>query len=60
VASYDLGAPFANSNGLVASPNVDLNSQVMSLLQARVSFAANAAVVGADAHMTSSLLDIFA
>jgi flagellar basal-body rod protein FlgC len=60
VAAYDPGAPFANSNGLVASPNVDLNSQVVDLLAAGISFAANAAVVRAEARMTGSLFNILA
>jgi flagellar basal body rod protein FlgC len=50
----------ANSDGIGASPNIDLNAQVMNLLEARVSFAANAAVGRADARMTASLLDILA
>jgi flagellar basal-body rod protein FlgC len=60
VTTYDPGAPFANSSGLVASPNVDLTSQVMDLLTAGISFAANAAVIRTDARMTGSLLNILA
>lgn len=60
VATSDPNAPFANSEGLVASPNVDLTSQVVDVLEARLSFAANAFVLRTDAEMTKSLLDITA
>ena len=39
---------------------VDLASEIVQQLMARVSFAANAQVLKADARMTASLLDIVA
>jgi flagellar basal-body rod protein FlgC len=60
VAQSDPGAPFANQDGLVAAPNVDLASQFVQLLTAKYSFAANAKVIQAYADTTKSLLDITA
>ena len=60
VTQYDPSAPFANQDGLVASPNVDLASQFVQLLTAKYSFAANAKVIQTYADTTKSLLDITA
>lgn len=60
VSTFDPTAPFANSSGMVASPNVDLASEFVQLLAARLSYAANAAVIRADAQMSASLLNITA
>ncbi len=58
--AYDPRAPYADSNGYVASPNVDLASEIVRQLTARISFAANAQLVKADHKLTASLLDIVA
>ncbi len=60
VPQYDPNSPFANQDGLVAAPNVDLATQFVQLLTAKYSFAANAKVVQAYADTTKSLLDITA
>jgi flagellar basal-body rod protein FlgC len=60
VVQYDPSASFANQDGLVAAPNVDLASQFVQLLTAKYSFAANAKVIQAYANTTKSLLDITA
>jgi flagellar basal-body rod protein FlgC len=60
VAQYDPSAAFANQDGLIASPNVDLASQFVQLLTAKYSFAANAKVIQTYANTTKSLLDITA
>jgi flagellar basal-body rod protein FlgC len=60
VSIFDPTAPFANSSGMVASPNVDLASEFVQLLAARLSYAANVAVIRADAQMSVSLLNITA
>ena len=60
VPAYDPIAPYADSHGMVASPNVDLANEVVQQLMARLSFAANAQMLKADARMTASLLDITA
>ena len=60
VSTYDQAAPYADSNGFVASPNVDLATELVQQLVARYTFAANAHVVRADAQMTSALFDALA
>jgi flagellar basal-body rod protein FlgC len=60
VAQSDPAAPFANREGLVAAPNVDLANEFVQLLVAKESFAANAKVIQAFNNTTKSLLDITA
>ncbi|WP_298256884.1 flagellar basal body rod C-terminal domain-containing protein [Bradyrhizobium sp.] len=57
---YEPASPFANQDGLIAAPNVDLATQFVQLLTAKYSFAANAKVIQAYADTTKSLLDITA
>ena len=59
-AISDPQAPFANQNGLVAAPNVDLSQELVGQLIASYSFAANATVMKADDRMTKTLLNITA
>ena len=58
VPQYDPNSPFANQDGLIAAPNVDLASQFVQLLTAKYSFAANAKVMQAYDNTQKSLLDI--
>ena len=60
VSAFDPTAPFADSNGMVASPNVDFANEIVQLLLARYSFVANAQVIRADAQMGATLFDILA
>jgi flagellar basal-body rod protein FlgC len=59
-ALYDPQAPFANQDGLVAAPNVDLSQEIIGQMVASYSFTANATVMKADDRMTKSLLNITA
>jgi flagellar basal-body rod protein FlgC len=59
-AISDPQAPFANQDGLVAAPNVDLAQEMISQLIASYTFAANATVMKADDRMTGALLNITA
>ncbi|MDN5001082.1 flagellar basal body rod protein FlgC [Bradyrhizobium sp. GCM10027634] len=58
VAQSDPSAPFANQDGLVAAPNVDLADQFVQLAAAKYSFIANAKVIQAYSETEKSLLDI--
>ncbi|HEX5211383.1 MAG TPA: flagellar basal body rod C-terminal domain-containing protein [Pseudolabrys sp.] len=60
VQSWDPGAAYANTQGMVATPNVDLANEAVQQMMASVTYAANAAVVRADNQMTSALYDVFA
>lgn len=54
----DPQAAYANQDGLVAAPNVDLAQEMISQMVAKYSFAANATVMKADDEMTKTLVDI--
>jgi len=58
ISAFDPTAPFANADGFVASPNADLAGEIVQLLIARYSFAANVQVIRADAQMSAALLNI--
>ena len=57
-AQYDPSAAFANQDGLVAAPNVDLTDQFVQLATAKYSLIANAKVIQAYSETTEALLDI--
>jgi flagellar basal-body rod protein FlgC len=56
---YDPQSPFANVQGQVAMPNVDLASQLVDMTQAVHNFRANLAVFKVASQMSKTLLDIF-
>lgn len=58
VPAYDPSALYADGNGMVASPNVDLASEIVQQVTARYDFAANAQVVRTDAQMTATVLNV--
>jgi flagellar basal-body rod protein FlgC len=57
VAISDPQAPFANQDGLVAAPNVDISQEPVDQMIPSYSFTANAGVLKAAEHMTRTLLD---
>ncbi len=59
-AAYDPSAPFANSQGMVAMPNVDLATQFVDQKLAMTSYRANLAVIRAEDKMMKATLDIAA
>lgn len=56
----DPQASFANQNGLVAAPNVDLTLELVSQVIANDSYAANATVMKVDDRMSKMMLNITA
>ena len=60
VTAWQPDAPFADGRGQVAMPNVDLADQAVQLVMARISFAANAQMLKADAGMTRMAIDLMA
>ncbi len=56
-AAYDPTAPYANSGGLVAAPNIDLANEAIQQQLAQVSFASNAKVASVYSQMMQTLLD---
>lgn len=58
VPAPDASSPFANTQGLVAVPNVDLGTQLVDAITAKVAFAANAKVIATAKTMQNALLKI--
>jgi flagellar basal-body rod protein FlgC len=58
-ASYDPSSPFANNDGEVASPNVDLSQQAVDLNSTALSYDANLKVIQTASQMQGYLLNIF-
>jgi flagellar basal-body rod protein FlgC len=57
-STFDPSAPFADANGMVASPNVNLANEAVQQLISRYTFVMNAVVVRTYEQMMKSLLDI--
>jgi flagellar basal-body rod protein FlgC len=55
--SYDPTASFADRNGMVAAPNVDLVNEAVQQILAKYTFAASAAIMRAASDMSKTLLD---
>jgi flagellar basal-body rod protein FlgC len=58
VPMYDPRAPYADKNGMIAAPNVDLANEFVQQITAVYTFAANAKVMQAESQMMRALLDI--
>jgi flagellar basal-body rod protein FlgC len=54
---YDPSNAYANSQGLIAAPNVDLSQQIVNLIETKVLFKANVDVIKTQSQMTGDLLD---
>jgi flagellar basal-body rod protein FlgC len=50
-------SPYANANGLVAAPNINLTTDMVSLSTAQFSYGANAEVIKTDDRMQKTLLN---
>lgn len=59
VPSFEPDAPYADENGFVAAPNVDLGTEIVDLKQAAQAYEANAAVVRTESQMEKELFDRF-
>jgi flagellar basal-body rod protein FlgC len=58
VAAYEPDAPYANSDGLVAAPNVDLVNELTTQMVAKRAYEANLKVIETASSMDRKLLDI--
>jgi flagellar basal-body rod protein FlgC len=58
VPQYDPAAPYADSNGQVAAPNVDLANEIVQQIDASIAFAANAKALQAGSSMIRGILDM--
>jgi flagellar basal-body rod protein FlgC len=59
VPAYDPQSPFANTDGLVGVPKVDLANEIVNLDIAKTAYKANAKVMQAASDMQNDLLKIF-
>ena len=55
--SYDPSSPYANSEGMIAVPNVDLTQEIVRTLEIESAFKANLAVLKTQDEMLGALLD---
>ena len=58
VPAYEPTAPYADANGMVAMPNVDLGNEAVQQMIARYTFAMNVEVLRTHSQMMKSVLDI--
>lgn len=57
VAEYDPGDPNADENGMVARPNVNLDTELVNMQQAQTMYSANLKVIRTADDMMGALLD---
>lgn len=55
--SYDPSSPYANSEGMIAVPNVDLTQEIVRTMEIESAFKANLAVLKTQDEMLGELLD---
>lgn len=58
IPTYDPDAPYADDDGMVASPDIDLTGEIVELVSARLAFIASVRVLQADADMYRALFSI--
>jgi flagellar basal-body rod protein FlgC len=56
----DETSPYANEQGLIAAPNIDLTAEVVDTMMAELTYKANAKVIAAQKRIEDSLLDTMA
>lgn len=59
VNAYAPDSPFANEEGLVGAPNVDLTEEAVNLKIAEITYKANASVIRTASEMSDELLNMF-
>lgn len=59
VPAYDPGSPFANGDGLVGAPDVDLATEAVNLQLARTVYQANVKTIQTASDMQKEVLDMF-
>ena len=58
VPSYEPGSPFADKDGYVKSPNIDIAAESINAAEAGRAFEANAAIIEISTNMSDRLIDI--
>jgi len=57
---YDPQSIYANSEGLIAAPNVDYANEFVNLIETKLAYRANISVIKTQDQMTSDLLNVIA
>ena len=57
VPAFDANSPFANEEGVIGVPNVDLAGEATNLITAKNAYKANAAVIKVSADLQKDLLN---
>ncbi|MBI1214510.1 MAG: flagellar biosynthesis protein FlgC [Alphaproteobacteria bacterium] len=58
--AYDPTSPYANGDGYVAAPDVDLNQEAVNLIETRLLYKANLSVIKTQDEMLGDLLNTIA
>lgn len=59
VPSYDADSPFADENGIIGVPNIDLAEEAVNLNLAEIQYKANIKTIQAASELSNELLNIF-
>ncbi|MFP4313148.1 MAG: flagellar basal body rod protein FlgC [Alphaproteobacteria bacterium] len=59
VPAYDPDSPFANAEGIIGAPNVDLAEEAVTMNLAEMTYKANIATLKTAEEMSDELLNIF-
>lgn len=59
IPAFDPDSPFANADGIIGAPNIDLAQEAVNLSLAEISYKANIEMIKAAEEMSDELLDIF-
>lgn len=57
-AVYSPSSPYANEQGLIAAPNVDLAQEIVSIIETKIAYQADARGIKAQQKMMDELLNI--
>jgi flagellar basal-body rod protein FlgC len=55
---FDPSSPFANTDGLVAAPDIDLTNEIVNVLESKLFYKADASVIKVQKEMIEDLLKI--
>ena len=58
--AYSPNSPYANAQGMIATPNVDLTTESVNLIMTKIAYKANIAAFKTSDEMTKQLLDTIA
>lgn len=56
-AIYDPSSIYANNEGFIAAPNVDINKEIINIMESKILFKANLATVKSEKEMLGELID---